>query len=102
MYQDIYFRYWFILYMGLTTLYMFNIKWNAYLQAVLNTELLHLRNLYDSAFILQTKFGTPEGRDPVAIRMNGMGKGMIWVNGQSIGRHWMSYLSPLGQPTQSE
>ncbi|XP_027355010.1 beta-galactosidase 13-like [Abrus precatorius] len=50
----------------------------------------------------KTKFETPEGRDPVAIRMTGMGKGMIWINGESIGRHWMSYLSPLGKPTQSE
>jgi len=51
---------------------------------------------------LQTYFDAPEGHDPVAIRMNGMGKGMIWVNGKSIGRHWMSYLSPLGKPSQSE
>ncbi|KAJ7967162.1 Beta-galactosidase [Quillaja saponaria] len=50
----------------------------------------------------QSKFNAPEGRQPVAIRMTGMGKGMVWVNGRSIGRHWMSYLSPLGQPTQSE
>ncbi|CAL0326899.1 unnamed protein product [Lupinus luteus] len=51
---------------------------------------------------LKTRFSTPEGRDPVAIRMNGMGKGMIWVNGKSLGRHWMNFLSPLGKPTQSE
>ncbi|XP_057456552.1 beta-galactosidase 13-like [Lotus japonicus] len=50
----------------------------------------------------KTNFATPEGRDPVAIRMEGMGKGMVWINGKSIGRHWMSYLSPLGKPTQSE
>jgi len=50
----------------------------------------------------KTYFDAPEGHDPVAIRMNGMGKGMIWVNGKSIGRHWMSYLSPLGKPSQSE
>ncbi|KAK3194047.1 hypothetical protein Dsin_025357 [Dipteronia sinensis] len=47
-------------------------------------------------------FDPPEGTEPVAVRMNNMGKGMIWVNGKSIGRHWMSFLSPLGQPTQSE
>ncbi|XP_027909930.1 beta-galactosidase 13-like [Vigna unguiculata] len=50
----------------------------------------------------KTTFTTPEGKDPVAIRMTGMGKGIIWVNGKSIGRHWMSFLSPLGTPTQSE
>lgn len=31
-----------------------------------------------------------------------MGKGQIWINGKSIGRHWMSFLSPLKQPSQSE
>ncbi|MCI04419.1 beta-galactosidase 13-like, partial [Trifolium medium] len=51
---------------------------------------------------LLTNFETPEGREPVAIGMDGMGKGMVWINGQSIGRHWLSYLSPLGKPTQSE
>lgn len=34
--------------------------------------------------------------------MNKMGKGQVWVNGQSIGRYWMSYLSPLRQPTQAD
>lgn len=32
--------------------------------------------------------------------MTGMGKGQIWVNGKSIGRYWVNYLSPLGFPTQ--
>ncbi|CAL5402278.1 unnamed protein product [Camellia sinensis] len=50
----------------------------------------------------KTYFNAPEGKSPVAIKMTSMGKGMIWVNGQSIGRYWVSYLSPLGQPTQSE
>jgi len=50
----------------------------------------------------KTYFDAPEGNDPVAIRMTGMGKGMIWVNGKSIGRHWMSFLSPLGKPSQSD
>ena len=52
--------------------------------------------------MLQSTFDAPEGRDPVAIRMTGMGKGHMWVNGRSIGRHWISYLSPLGSPSQSE
>ncbi|KAL5561196.1 hypothetical protein UlMin_030943 [Ulmus minor] len=50
----------------------------------------------------KTHFDAPKGRDPVAIRMTGMGKGMVWVNGQSIGRYWMSYLSPLGKASQEE
>jgi len=50
----------------------------------------------------KTYFDAPEGIDPVAIRMRGMGKGMIWVNGKSIGRYWISFLSPLGKPSQLE
>ncbi|KFK30461.1 hypothetical protein AALP_AA7G264100 [Arabis alpina] len=50
----------------------------------------------------KTYFETPEGENTVAIRMKGMGKGLIWVNGQGVGRYWMSFLSPLGEPTQSE
>ncbi|CAN0846104.1 Beta-galactosidase 14 [Linum grandiflorum] len=50
----------------------------------------------------KTYFYAPEGRNPVVVRMTGMGKGMVWINGNSIGRYWMSYLTSLGQPTQSE
>ncbi|XP_073027816.1 beta-galactosidase 13-like [Primulina eburnea] len=47
-------------------------------------------------------FNAPEGTSPVAIRMTSMAKGMIWVNGQSIGRYWVSYLSAIDKPTQEE
>ncbi|CAI0445321.1 unnamed protein product [Linum tenue] len=50
----------------------------------------------------KAKFDTPEGNDPVAVSMYGMIKGMIWVNGNAIGRYWMSYVSPLGDSTQAE
>ncbi|EPS74283.1 beta-galactosidase, partial [Genlisea aurea] len=50
----------------------------------------------------KTYFDAPEGRHPVAVNMTSMGKGMIWVNGRNIGRYWVSYLSPLGKPTQEE
>lgn len=50
----------------------------------------------------KTYFDEPEGKDPLAIRVTGMTKGMIWVNGKSIGRYWENYLSPAGLPTQSE
>ncbi|KAK4437634.1 Beta-galactosidase 13 [Sesamum alatum] len=47
-------------------------------------------------------FDAPEGDNPVALKMMSMAKGMVWINGQSIGRYWVSYLSPLGRPTQEE
>ncbi|KAL8556439.1 hypothetical protein ACS0TY_004040 [Phlomoides rotata] len=47
-------------------------------------------------------FDAPEGSDPVAIRMMSMEKGVVWINGLNIGRYWVSYLSPLGKPTQEE
>ncbi|CAN8328842.1 unnamed protein product [Cochlearia groenlandica] len=50
----------------------------------------------------KTYFETPEGDNTVAVRMNGMGKGLIWVNGNGVGRYWMSFLSPLGNSTQTE
>ncbi|GFP89048.1 beta-galactosidase 14 [Phtheirospermum japonicum] len=50
----------------------------------------------------KTYFDAPEGDSPVAIKMVSMAKGMIWVNGISLGRYWVSYLSPLGTPTQNE
>ncbi|XP_043697518.1 beta-galactosidase 11-like isoform X2 [Telopea speciosissima] len=50
----------------------------------------------------KTYFDAPEGNSPVALNLTSMAKGMAWVNGKSIGRYWVSYLSPLGKPSQSE
>ncbi|XP_009605185.1 beta-galactosidase 13 [Nicotiana tabacum] len=50
----------------------------------------------------KTYFDAPEGNNPVALKMDKMQKGMMWVNGNSLGRYWSSFLSPLGQPTQYE
>ncbi|KAL3843366.1 hypothetical protein ACJIZ3_000769 [Penstemon smallii] len=50
----------------------------------------------------KTYFDAPEGNDPVALRMTSMAKGMVWVNGRSIGRYWVSYLSAIAKPTQEE
>ncbi|KAH9622550.1 hypothetical protein KSS87_020073 [Heliosperma pusillum] len=47
-------------------------------------------------------FDAPEGDDPLTIRTENMTKGMIWVNGQSIGRYWSSYLTILKKPSQNE
>ncbi|XP_021286017.1 beta-galactosidase 3-like [Herrania umbratica] len=33
-------------------------------------------------------FDAPEGDDPLALDMGSMGKGQVWINGQSIGRYW--------------
>nr|KYP66909.1 Beta-galactosidase 3 [Cajanus cajan] len=51
----------------------------------------------DSALVLdknqpltwhKTYFDTPAGDEPLALDMEGMGKGQIWINGLSIGRYW--------------
>ncbi|KAA8538158.1 hypothetical protein F0562_027766 [Nyssa sinensis] len=39
----------------------------------------------------KTTFNAPEGNDPLALDMNSMGKGLIWINGENIGRHWPGY-----------
>ncbi|KAJ0040841.1 hypothetical protein Pint_28371 [Pistacia integerrima] len=38
-------------------------------------------------------FNAPEGDEPLALDMQGMGKGQIWINGQSIGRYWTAYAN---------
>lgn len=38
-------------------------------------------------------FDTPTGDEPLALDMGSMGKGQIWINGQSIGRYSTSYAS---------
>ncbi|KAL1308933.1 hypothetical protein HN51_051562 [Arachis hypogaea] len=49
----------------------------------------------------KTRFTTPEGREPVAIRMTGMKKGMMWVNGNGLGRHWVDYkVRGTDEPSQ--
>ncbi|KAI4334419.1 hypothetical protein L6164_019116 [Bauhinia variegata] len=42
----------------------------------------------------KTTLAAPSGSNPVAIDFTGMGKGEAWVNGQSIGRYWPTYVSP--------
>ncbi|KAL6492900.1 hypothetical protein OROGR_032659 [Orobanche gracilis] len=48
----------------------------------------------------KSTFDAPEGTDPVALNLGSMGKGEAWVNGQSIGRYWISFLTPAGTPSQ--
>lgn len=42
---------------------------------------------------MQTTFNAPGGNEPLALDMSSMGKGQIWINGQSIGRHWPGYIA---------
>ncbi|EPS64494.1 beta-galactosidase, partial [Genlisea aurea] len=41
----------------------------------------------------KASFNAPEGSNPVALDMSSMGKGEIWVNGESLGRHWPAYTA---------
>ncbi|XP_048431228.1 beta-galactosidase 3-like [Pyrus x bretschneideri] len=41
----------------------------------------------------KTIFNEPEGNEPLALDLEGMGKGQIWINGQSIGRYWTAFAS---------
>jgi hypothetical protein len=38
-------------------------------------------------------FKAPLGTDPVVVDLLGMGKGLAWVNGNSIGRYWPSFIA---------
>ncbi|KAF5467938.1 hypothetical protein F2P56_012142 [Juglans regia] len=49
----------------------------------------------------KTLFDAPAGEEPVALNLGSMGKGEAWVNGQSIGRYWVSFLTSKGSPSQT-
>ncbi|KAJ0231265.1 Beta-galactosidase 6 [Hirschfeldia incana] len=49
----------------------------------------------------KTMFDEPSGEGPVGLNMESMGKGELWVNGESIGRYWVSFHTPSGHPSQS-
>ncbi|KAH9757097.1 Beta-galactosidase 16 [Citrus sinensis] len=49
----------------------------------------------------QTTFRAPAGNDPIALNLQSMGKGEAWVNGQSIGRYWVSFKTSKGNPSQT-
>ncbi|GFY85422.1 glycosyl hydrolase family 35 protein [Actinidia rufa] len=49
----------------------------------------------------KTTFDAPEGTDPIALNLGSMGKGEAWINGESIGRYWVSFHNPAGNPTQT-
>uniref|UniRef100_A0A6P3ZWY6 Beta-galactosidase n=1 Tax=Ziziphus jujuba TaxID=326968 RepID=A0A6P3ZWY6_ZIZJJ len=36
-------------------------------------------------------FNAPNGNEPLALDLRSMGKGQVWINGQSIGRYWTAY-----------
>ncbi|KAJ9179321.1 hypothetical protein P3X46_011126 [Hevea brasiliensis] len=39
----------------------------------------------------KTTFNAPAGNSPLALDMGSMGKGQVWINGQSVGRYWPAY-----------
>jgi len=43
------------------------------------------------SILLQTTFDAPAGVAPLALDMASMGKGQVWINGQSLGRYWPAY-----------
>ncbi|KAM7253331.1 hypothetical protein ACFE04_025949 [Oxalis oulophora] len=49
----------------------------------------------------KTVFDAPSGDDPVSLNLWSMGKGEVWVNGESIGRFWVSFKTTKGKPSES-
>ncbi|XP_075475335.1 beta-galactosidase 15-like [Primulina tabacum] len=41
----------------------------------------------------KTTFKLPIGDDSVVVDLRGLGKGLAWVNGNSLGRYWPSYMT---------
>ncbi|KXG36088.1 beta-galactosidase 12 [Sorghum bicolor] len=46
-------------------------------------------------------FDEPDGDDPIVLDMSSMSKGMIFVNGEGIGRYWVSFRTLAGTPSQA-
>lgn len=55
----------------------------------------------NSHLMSQTSFDAPAGDEPLGLNLGSMGKGGAWVNGRSIGRYWVSFLTPQGSPYQT-
>ncbi|KAA8547039.1 hypothetical protein F0562_003468 [Nyssa sinensis] len=49
----------------------------------------------------KTVFDAPIGDDPVTLDLSTMGKGEAWVNGQSVGRYWVSFHTSKGASSQT-
>ncbi|XP_020203970.1 beta-galactosidase 6 isoform X2 [Cajanus cajan] len=61
-----------------------------------------LGNTTDQTIVwYKATFDSPKSDDPVALNLESMGKGHVWVNGQSIGRYWISFHHSKGQPSQT-
>ncbi|RWV82920.1 hypothetical protein GW17_00055538 [Ensete ventricosum] len=67
--------------------------WNAGVLGPVTLEGLNegKRDLSSQKWIYQAFFNAPAGNEPLALDMSSMGKGQIWINGQSIGRYWPAY-----------
>ncbi|KAI3873532.1 hypothetical protein MKX03_009442 [Papaver bracteatum] len=49
----------------------------------------------------KTTFDAPtQDDDPVVLNLHSMGKGEAWINGESIGRYWVSFNNSDGVPSQ--
>ncbi|KAF8779430.1 hypothetical protein HU200_002700 [Digitaria exilis] len=67
-----------------------------------SVEWITINNLaYSPLTWYKTTFPTPAGNDPVTLNLASMGKGEVWINGESIGRYWVSFKAPSGNPSQS-
>ncbi|GJY74724.1 transcription initiation factor TFIID subunit 4b [Tanacetum coccineum] len=40
----------------------------------------------------EATFNAPMGGDPLPLDLSSMGKGQVWINGQSIGRYWTKWI----------
>lgn len=58
---------------------------------IIKSNAVYNEKLSNQVWNLQAHFNAPNGVEPLALDMSSMGKGQVWINGQSIGRYWMVY-----------
>ncbi|KAL1543809.1 beta-galactosidase 16-like [Salvia divinorum] len=84
-----------------------NLSWGYHYQVGFKGEMLQVYTKHGSRKAKWNKFASSsqpfkwyKGNDPVAVNLGSMGKGEVWINGESIGRYWISFLNPQGSPSQ--
>ncbi|XP_057419693.1 beta-galactosidase 6-like isoform X2 [Lotus japonicus] len=67
-----------------------------------STQWSQLGNITNQRLIwYKSVFDSPDGNDPLTLNLETMGKGEAWVNGESIGRYWISFHDSKDQPSQT-
>ncbi|MBA0702381.1 hypothetical protein Goari_022451, partial [Gossypium aridum] len=64
-------------------------------------DIQNSKDLSNHRWGYQVRFDAPTKNESFGLNLGSMGKGEVWINGQSIGRYWVSFLTSQGSPYQT-